>query len=120
MHVGGGRFRRGEGIPPYARVLSGGRRAASPLAAVAVCGGGRVPGRDESLPYELNRKRGYYGKLRAGHARPLQGGDGETGYGGKLRAGHARPLQDAQFFSGIFGWLYGIFHKDEQNMSPPS
>ena len=34
-----------------------GWRAASPLAAVAVCGGGRVPGRDESLPYELNRKR---------------------------------------------------------------
>ena len=34
-----------------------GCRAASPLAAVAVCGGGRVPGRDESLPYGLNRKR---------------------------------------------------------------
>ena len=93
----GGKFRRGEGIPPYARVLSGGRRAASPLAAVAVCGGGRVPGRDESLPYELNRKRGYYGKLRAGHA---------------------RPLQDAQFLSGIFGWLYSIFYKYEQNMFP--
>ena len=34
-----------------------GCRAASPLAAVAVCGGGKVPGRDESLPYGLNRKR---------------------------------------------------------------
>jgi len=34
-----------------------GCRAASPLAAVAVYGGGRVPGRDESLPCELNRKR---------------------------------------------------------------
>ena len=34
-----------------------GRRAASPLAALAVCGGGRVPGRDESLPYGLNRER---------------------------------------------------------------
>ena len=34
-----------------------GCRAASPLAAVAVCGGGRVPGRDESLPYGLNRKK---------------------------------------------------------------
>ena len=34
-----------------------GRRAASPLAAVAVCGGGKVCGRDKSLPYELNRKR---------------------------------------------------------------
>ena len=30
------------------------------------------------------------------------------------------PLQDAQFFSGIFGWLYSIFHKYEQNMSLPS
>jgi len=69
-----------------------GCRAASPLAAVAVCGGGRVPGRDESLPYELNR---------------------EKGYAGKLRAGHARPLQDAQFSSGIFGWLYSIFYKYE-------
>ena len=28
-----------------------GCRAANPLAAVAVCGGGKVPGRDESLPY---------------------------------------------------------------------
>ena len=34
-----------------------GCRAASPLAAVAVCGDGRVPGRDESLPYGLNRKK---------------------------------------------------------------
>ena len=32
-------------------------RAASPLAAVAACGGGKVPGRDESLPYGLNRER---------------------------------------------------------------
>ena len=31
-------------------------RAASPLAAVAVCGGGKVPGRDESLPYGLTVK----------------------------------------------------------------
>ena len=34
-----------------------GCRAASPLAAVAVCGGGKVPGRDKSLPYGLNHKR---------------------------------------------------------------
>ena len=47
----GGKFRRGEGTPPYARIFKRGRRAAGPLAAVAVCGGG---------------------KLRAGHARPLQ------------------------------------------------
>ena len=30
---------------------------ASPLAAVAVCGGGRVCGRDKSLTYGLNRER---------------------------------------------------------------
>ena len=65
-------------------------------------------------------EKGVSVRLRAGHARPLQGGDGETGYGGKLRAGHARPLQDAQFFSGIFGWLYSILYKYEQNMFPPS
>ena len=53
----GGKFRRGEGTPPYARVFKRGRRAASPLAAVAVCGGGKVCGRDESLPYGLNHKR---------------------------------------------------------------
>ena len=34
-----------------------GRRAASPLAALAVCGGGRVCGRDESLPHGSNRKK---------------------------------------------------------------
>ena len=31
-------------------------RAASPLAAVAVCGGGKVCGRDEFLLYELTVK----------------------------------------------------------------
>ena len=31
-------------------------RAASPLAAVAVCGSGKVCGRDESLPYEATAK----------------------------------------------------------------
>ena len=32
-----------------------------------------VPGRDESLPYNANRKKGFGASLRAGHARPLQG-----------------------------------------------
>ena len=71
-----------------------GCRAASPLAAVAVCGGGRVPVRDESLPYGLNRKKDM-----------------------AVSCGPGMPLQDAQFFSGIFGWLYSIFYKYEQNMS---
>ncbi len=50
-------FRRGEGTPPYAWIFKWGCRAASPLAAVEVSGGGKVPGRDESLPYGLNRER---------------------------------------------------------------
>ena len=37
--------------------LKWGCRAASPLAAVEACGSGKVPGRDESLPYGLNRER---------------------------------------------------------------
>ena len=44
----------GGGVPDAPRVSSPSRvicRVASSLAAVAVCGGGKVPGRDESLPY---------------------------------------------------------------------
>ena len=44
-------FRRGEGTPPYARIFKWGCRAASPLAAVAACGGGKVPGRDIALGF---------------------------------------------------------------------
>ena len=52
----GGRFRRGVGTPPYARIFKWGCRAASPLAAVEACNGGKLPGRDESLPYELTAR----------------------------------------------------------------
>ena len=52
----GGKFRRGEGTPPYAWIFKWGRRAASPLAAVEACGGGKLPGKDKSLPYELTSK----------------------------------------------------------------
>ena len=47
------------------------RRAASPLAAVAVCGGGKVPGRDESLPYKSTAK-GIWRQTAGRAARPLQ------------------------------------------------
>ena len=52
----GGRFRRGVGTPPYARILSGavGRPALWPPP--KTCGGGKLPGRDESLPYELTAR----------------------------------------------------------------
>ena len=49
----------GGGVPDAPQGSSFSRvtcRAASPLAAVAVCGGGKVCGRDESLPYELTGK----------------------------------------------------------------
>ena len=52
MIVGGGVPDAPQFSSPF-RVMC---RAASPLAAVAVCGGGRVPGRDESLPYGLTVK----------------------------------------------------------------
>ena len=45
--VGGGVPDAPQGSSPF-RVMC---RAASPLAAVAVCGGGKVPGRDEFLLY---------------------------------------------------------------------
>ena len=48
MIVGGGVPDAPQFSSPF-RVM---RRAASPLAAVAVCDGGKVPGRDESLPYK--------------------------------------------------------------------
>ena len=48
MNVGGGVFDAPRVSSPF-RVVC---RAASPLAAVAVCGGGKVSGRDESLPYK--------------------------------------------------------------------
>ena len=40
----GGKFRRGEGTPPYARVFKWGRRAASPLAAAKGLRRREVPG----------------------------------------------------------------------------
>ena len=49
----------GGGVPNALRVSSPSRvicRVASPLAAVTVCGSGKVPGRDESLPYEWTVK----------------------------------------------------------------
>ena len=51
----GGKVRRG-GHPALRMNLKWGCRAASPLAAVEACGGGKLPGRDESLPYEWSVK----------------------------------------------------------------
>ena len=48
MNVGGGVL----DAPQVSSPSRGIGRAASPLAAVEVCGGGRYLGRDESLPYK--------------------------------------------------------------------
>ena len=71
----GGRFRRGVGTPPYARILSGvvGRTALWPPWRLAAAGSA---GRDESLPYELTA-RGIWRRV-AGWAcpAPTRGVDG--------------------------------------------
>ena len=73
------RFRRGEGTPPYARVFKWGRRAASPLAAVEACGGGKLSGRDESLPYELTARGDMASGCRPGVPGPYTGCRWEDG-----------------------------------------
>ena len=67
----GGRFRRGVGTPPYARILSGavGRPALWPPWRLAAAGSA---GRDESLPYELT-VRGIWYRV-AGRACPAPTG----------------------------------------------
>ena len=55
-------------VPDAPRVSSPFRvvcRAASPLAAVAVCGSGKVSGRDESLPY---KQTGRFAAMNVGDA----------------------------------------------------
>ena len=53
MNVGGG-VPDAPQVSSLSRVM---RRAASPLAAAAACGSGKIPGRDESLPYESTANR---------------------------------------------------------------
>ena len=60
MRYGAG-FRRGEGTPPYAWIFKWGCRAASLLAAVAVCGGGNCPGGMNPSPTN-QPKKGYGGE----------------------------------------------------------
>ena len=85
--------RRGEGTPPYARIFKWGCRAASPLAAVAVCGGGKVPGRDESLPYGLNRRRDLAVSCGPGMPGPYRVVMGKRDVAAGWRAAYMRPLQ---------------------------
>ena len=69
----------GGGVPDAPQASSPSRvmrRAASPLAAVAVCGSGRCPGRDESLPYKSTAKRSTAvsrGPGMPGPYKPLEG-----------------------------------------------
>ena len=81
-----GRFRRGVGTPPYARILSGavGRPALWPPWRLAAAGSA---GRDESLPYELTTK-GIWRRV-AGRAcpAPARGVDGKMENGTKPGGG---------------------------------
>ena len=88
-----GREAAGEGTPPYTRVFKWGCRAASPLAAVAVCGGGKVPGRDKSLPYGLNRRRDVAVSCGPGMPGPYRAVMGKRDVAAGWRAAYMRPLQ---------------------------
>ena len=68
----GAGFRRGEGTPPYARFFKWGCRAASPLAAVEFCGGGKVPGRDMSAGNKASscKADGKWRKMAQNGAKP--------------------------------------------------
>ena len=88
----------GGGVPNAPQVSSPSRvlcRVASPLAAVEVCGSGRVCGRDESLPYELNRERDLSVSCGPGMPGPYRAAMGKrdmaVGFGG-VRA--PRPTHD--------------------------
>ena len=63
------------------------------------------------------------GRLREGAKSPSGlAGSGQlpTAWGAFLRGlCPFSVVHTVQFFSIIFGWLYSIFYKHEQNMSPP-
>ena len=65
---------------------------ASPLAAVAVCGGGRVCGRDKSLTYGLNRERDLAISCGPGMPGPYRAAMGKRDVAASWRAAYMRPL----------------------------
>ena len=75
-----------------------GCRAASPLAAVAVCGSGKVCGRDKSLPYELNRERDLAVSCGPGMPGPYRAAMGKRDVAESWRAAYMRPLQGDKKF----------------------
>ena len=68
-----------------------GCRAASPLAAVEACGGVRVPGWDESLPYGSNRKKDMAVSCGPGMPGPYRAAMGKRDITDKLRQGEGTP-----------------------------
>ena len=83
----GGRFRWGVGTPPYARILSGAVGWPALWPPPKACGGGKLPGRDESFPYELTAT-GIWRRV-AGRAcpAPTRGVDGKMENGTKPGGG---------------------------------
>ena len=77
----------GCGHPALRMDFKWGRRAASPLAAVEACGGGKLPGRDESLPYELTAKGIWHRVAGRACPAPARGVDGKMENGAKLGGG---------------------------------
>ena len=100
----GGRFAArivGGGVPdapqwgqdfPLRTDLMWGCRVASPLAAVAVCGGGKVPGRDES-PLRIDRERDLAVSCGPGMPGPYRAAMGKRDVAASWRAAYMRPLQ---------------------------
>ena len=101
---GAGRFTArivGGGVPDAPQGSSLSRvtcRAASPLAAVAVCGDGKVPGRDEPLPYGLNHKRDLAISCGPGIPGPYRAAMGKQDVAASWRAAYMRPLQSDKKF----------------------
>ena len=60
---------------------------------MAVCGGGKVPGRDESLPYGLNRRRDLAVSCGPGMPGPYRVVMGKRDVAAGWRAAYMRPLQ---------------------------
>ena len=87
--VGGGVLDAPQASRPF-RVI---RRAANPLAAAEVCGSGKVCGKDESLPYGLNRERDAAVSCGPGMPGPYRAAMGKRDVSAGQRAAYMRPLQ---------------------------
>ena len=95
MIVGGGVLDAPQ-VSSLSRVIC---RAASPLAVAAVCGIEKVCGRDESLPYRLNRERDLAASCGPGMPGPYRAAMGKPSYDGRLAGRmYAAPTNGRKFY----------------------